>query len=700
LHKNSAASIADTTGSNARRRPDGNDGPSRLAWAAALVALAVLAWLACELWAPSLLSLEGWRSHHDAFVGAVRQHPTAALLLVFLLHALLAALALPGASLLMLATGSAFGAYVGTLICLTACTAGATATMLATRHLVRPWVARRWGEQLAAVDAKLAVDGAAYLFSVRMLPVVPFALVNFAAGLGTMKTWTFFWVSFVGMAASTFVYVNAGSELGHVDSFADIFSPTTLGALALIAVVPWIGKLAAAALRRRRREAGKPRTLLLFNYDWDQRGFARWADDFPADTAGFDLFTFPSNARLAGFDLTRFVDRLARRARRRGWQAVTSNHEQFGALAAAMLAERMGWPGTPVKAVLACQHKLHARRVLEQVAPEATVPARLLPARYGEPIPEGIAYPVFVKPVKAAFSVLARTVHSHAEFTAMTRFGAWELWVIRHLVEPFERIAAQRLPEAGSAHRLMLETPATGLQYNLDGYVFASELRPLGFVESVMYPGTQSFMRFAYPCGLPDAARAQAIDVARRFLSAVGFTHGLFNMEFLHDPASGRLTVIEFNPRLAAQFSDLYRRVDGVDLHRVGLELAHGRDPAQLPRLPVSAGAAASFVFRSFDPQARPPMPSLAQRKALARRFPEALLFRFAKTPGQIARDFKWLGSYRYGILHLAGADTHELRARCEAASALLGWPAPDAAPPIGATNPAALRELSLETSQ
>jgi hypothetical protein len=428
-------------------------------------------------------------------------------------------------------------------------------------------------------------------------------------------------------------------------------------------------------------------TLVLFNYDWDRAGFARWREHYPLDSAGFDLFSFPSNLRLAGFDLERCVDGLARRARRRGWRAVVSNHEQFGALAAALLAERMGWPGTPVAAVLACQHKLHARRVLEAVAPEANVPGQPLPARYGEPIPDGLAYPCFAKPVKAAFSVLARTVHSREELAALTRFSFWELWVIRHLVEPFERVSRQRLPQAGSAHRMLLEQPAGGRQYNLDGYVFKGELRPLGVVESVMYPGTQAFMRFVYPCALPDGVRARAIDVARRFLAAVGFDHGLFNMEFFHDPASDRLTVIEFNPRLAAQFSDLYLRVDGLDLHRVALELAHGRDPGALPRAAPSAGVAASFVYRSFDPAARPSMPGSARQRALARVFPDALLFPFPKTPGQIARDFKWLGSYRYGILHLGGRDAGDLAARCVAASDLLGWTptcgAPDAmAPP------------------
>lgn len=419
------------------------------------------------------------------------------------------------------------------------------------------------------------------------------------------------------------------------------------------------------------------RTLALFNYDWDRIGFGRQSGARPVDSAGFDLFSFPSNARLAGFDLERFTRRLARQATRRGWNGVTSSHEQFGALGAALLAERMGWPGTPVAAVLACQHKLHARRVLDQVCPEANVPFAELPARYGDPAPEDLRYPLFIKPVKAAFSVLAREVASRDELHAMTRFAAWELWVIRHLVEPFERICRERLPEAGSAHRLMTEAPVCGRQYNLDGYVWRGELRPLGFVESVMYPGTRAFMRFDYPCALADEARDRATSVARRFLAAIGFDHGLFNMEFIHDAASGKLTVIEFNPRLAAQFSDLYLRVDGVDPHRVAIELALGRDPAALPRAAPTAAVASSLVYRSFDPGWQPAMPSRVQRHAFAAVFPDGFLFSFPRRRGQIARDFKWLGSYRYGIAHLGARDLADLMRRCREASELLGWPAP-----------------------
>ncbi len=420
-----------------------------------------------------------------------------------------------------------------------------------------------------------------------------------------------------------------------------------------------------------------PRAGLLFDYDWDDRAHQRLSHQFRFDRAGFDLFSFPSNARLIGFDLDRFAATQAARAQRLGWRAVVSHHEQFGALAAALVAEAAGLPGTRPEAVLACQHKLHARRVMQSVCPDANLDFAELDADYGGPIPDGVAYPAFVKPVKAAFSVLARRVDGQDELFSHTRFGRRELWVIRRLVEPFERIMRQRLPQAGSAHRLMLEEPFRAPQYNLDGYVRDGELHVLGFVDAVMYPGTQSFMRFEAPSRLDDEVKQRAVDVARRFLGAVGFDHGFFNMEFFHDPISDRLAVIEFNPRLASQFGDLYRRVLGADPHAMALALASGVDPATVPRQQPSAGAAASFVYRSFDPNFVPAMPSLRQRVALTKAFPDALLFVYPKSGHSLARDFKWLGSHRYGILHLGGADAGDLHRRCEAASAILGWSAP-----------------------
>ena len=423
----------------------------------------------------------------------------------------------------------------------------------------------------------------------------------------------------------------------------------------------------------------RPRIGLLFNYDWDALGYAGQAGQFRFDTAGFDLFSFPSNARLVGFDLRRFAAAQARRGARNGWAGVVSNHEQFGALGAALVAEKLGLSGTAPEAVLAAQHKLHARRVLQQVAPEANLRFTELDACYGGDIPQDLQYPTFVKPVKAAFSVLARAVRNRDELHAHTRFGRRELWVIRRLVEPFERVLHERLPGAGSAHRMMLEEPLPlhTPQFNLDGWVFAGQAHALGVVDAVMYPGTQSFMRWEYPSRLGASVQERALAVAQKFLAAIGFTHGLFNMEFFFDPATDRLAVIEFNPRLASQFSDLYRRVLGVDAHAMSLALALGQDPASLPRSEPTAGAAASLVYRTFSADELPTMPSPRQVAELERQYPGSMLFTYPKAGHSLARDFKWLGSHRYGIIHLDGRDEHQLRERCLRASALLGWTAP-----------------------
>ena len=427
-----------------------------------------------------------------------------------------------------------------------------------------------------------------------------------------------------------------------------------------------------------------PRRIgLLFAYDWDRIGFDRHASRHVFDHAGFDLFSFPDNLRLIGFDLDRFAARTAYHARRRGWSAVLSHHEPFGALAAAMVAERLGLPGVPPEAILAAQHKLHARRVLASVAPEACLAFAGLDLDYGEPVPERLPgdfeYPVYVKPIKAAFSVLAREVGSRSALQAHTRFDWRELWVIRHLVEPFDRVCRERLPQAGSAHRLLLETPVDPAipQFNLDGWVFNGQVHALGVVDAIMYPGTQAFMRWEVPSRLPASVQTRALDVARRFLGAIGYSLGFFNLEFFYDAATDRLTVIECNPRLASQFSDLYRRVQGIDAHAWSLALALGEDPRLLHREDPTARAAASLVYRAFDANGLPAMPNRTLRAAWQRQFPDGLLLAFGRHGYSLQRDLKWTGSHRYGIVHVGAQDPAQLEARVEAASRMLGWPAP-----------------------
>ena len=223
----------------------------------------------------------------------------------------------------------------------------------------------------------------------------------------------------------------------------------------------------------------------------------------------------------------------------------------------------------------------------------------------------------------------------------------------------------------------MLEEPVHAPQYNLDGWVHQGQIHLLGVVDAVMVPGTQAFMRFDHPSRLPVPVQQRALDVARRFLKAVGFEHGFFNMEFFYDSASDRLAVIEFNPRLASQMADLYRRVQGIDVHAMSIALALGEDPCAVPRQAPAAGAASSFVYRALAPEDVPGMPTAARQRAMQRRFDDAMLLLFPKQGAALQRDFKWLASHRYAVLHLGGRDEQDLRERCILASQMLGWPAP-----------------------
>lgn len=421
----------------------------------------------------------------------------------------------------------------------------------------------------------------------------------------------------------------------------------------------------------------------LFAYDWDRAAMRRLGAPggmASFDHAGFDLFSFPGKLGLPLLDLERFAERLAKRGRRRGWRAVVSHHEQFGALAAALVAEKLGLPGATPESILAAQHKLHARRVLQQVAPEANLRFAAMTDDADAALPDGFEFPVFEKPVKGAFSVLARRVESPGQLGAHARFDRTERWLAGRLLEPFERVRRTRLPQAGSTYGMLLEEPVDPCtaQFNLDGWVHEGRVHALGVVDAIMYPGTQAFMRWEHPSTLAPAVQRRALDVAQRFLSAIGYTHGFFNLEFFYCDRDDALHVIECNPRLAAQFSDLYERVHGVDAHAMAIALALGEDPRGVPTRAPSAAAVASLVYRSFVPGAPVPgAPSAARRKALAHAFPDALLLSFARRGRALARDFRWTGSHRYGIIHLGARDREDLRQRCEAASALLGWPAP-----------------------
>ncbi|MCR6496524.1 FAD-dependent oxidoreductase [Thermomonas sp. S9] len=148
--------------------------------------------------------------------------------------------------------GALFGLVGGTILASFASSLGATLAFLASRYLLREAVEARFGQRLAAIQKGVQRDGAFFLFSLRLVPVFPFFLINLLFGLTRMRAWTFYWVSQLGMLAGTLVYVNAGTRLAHVQTPGDVLSPQLIGAFALLALFPWLARVLIARFRRRR----------------------------------------------------------------------------------------------------------------------------------------------------------------------------------------------------------------------------------------------------------------------------------------------------------------------------------------------------------------------------------------------------------------------------------------------------------------
>lgn len=162
----------------------------------------------------------------------------------------LTALCLPGASVLMLACGACMGFTWGSLLSNVASASGALLTMLMVRYFLHDWVQKRWGSRLQKIRSQFHQNEVAWMISLRLAPVVPFPLLNGLVGLTTLRPWTFWWTSFVGMLPGTFVYVYAGSTLGQVRKVEELWTIEVMLALAAMALVPWLLKALEARLRK------------------------------------------------------------------------------------------------------------------------------------------------------------------------------------------------------------------------------------------------------------------------------------------------------------------------------------------------------------------------------------------------------------------------------------------------------------------
>ena len=199
-----------------------------------------------------LLTLEGLKGSMDQFEQYKTQSPWLVIGGFFLVYILVTALSLPGAAILTLAAGALFGLVQGVLVASFASSIGATLAFLTSRYLLRDTIKQRFPDRLASIDAGVKKEGGFYLFTLRLVPIFPFFLINLLMGLTAIKARTFYWVSQIGMLAGTFVFVNAGTQLAQIEQLSGILSFNLLASFALLGLFPLIAKGILTILKKRR----------------------------------------------------------------------------------------------------------------------------------------------------------------------------------------------------------------------------------------------------------------------------------------------------------------------------------------------------------------------------------------------------------------------------------------------------------------
>ena len=197
-------------------------------------------------------TLEHIKSSQARFLGLYDQNPAMVIGVYMAIYIISVALSLPGAAVITLVGGAIFGLVVGTVVVSFASTIGATLACFVSRFLLRDWVQNKFGDKLVTINKGIEEEGAFYLFTLRLIPVLPFFMINLVMGLTRMSLFTYFWVSQLGMLAGTIVFVNAGKELGKIDSLSGILSPNLLISFVILGLFPITVKKIMGMVKARR----------------------------------------------------------------------------------------------------------------------------------------------------------------------------------------------------------------------------------------------------------------------------------------------------------------------------------------------------------------------------------------------------------------------------------------------------------------
>ncbi|AXK31610.1 ATP-grasp domain-containing protein [Streptomyces armeniacus] len=343
-----------------------------------------------------------------------------------------------------------------------------------------------------------------------------------------------------------------------------------------------------------------------------------------------------------------------------------------------LLCGEYGLRGASLEAVVKCEHKFWSRLEQRKVV-DAYPPFALLDladdAGRGR-LPENLRYPVWIKPVKSYSSELAYRVEDDEQFrsaVATIKEGIGRLGKSFDDILQLLDLPAEVAEAGGEA--CVVEEALSGAQATAEGFSRNGQVEVYGIVDSLVYPGTSSFMRYQYPSALPARTQGRMAEISKKVIKQIGLDDSTFCIEFFCRPETGDVSILEINPRHSQSHAELFEHVDGVPNHHCMLSLALGRDP----RLPYREGPyalAAKCHLRRFRDGVVRRRASDAELERLARDVPGVQVVPVVGEGSRLSETTQAHDSYSYELAHVyvAADDEEELERKYERAVAALGF--------------------------
>ncbi len=346
-----------------------------------------------------------------------------------------------------------------------------------------------------------------------------------------------------------------------------------------------------------------------------------------------------------------------------------------------ILAGQYGLRSSSLESIVKCEHKYWSRLEQQKVIKEHPRFDLVSLVEDDPRPPEGMSFPMWLKPVKSFSSELAFGVDDKKEFTEAVdkiREG------ISRVGRPFEFILEQldlprEIEEAGG-QACLAEESLTGVQAAVEGYVFEGKVTVYGALDSINYPDSSSFMRHQYPSALPEPVQLRLKDVSKRVIEQVGIDNATFSIEYFYDAQTDAINLLEINPRHSQSHAELFEYVDGVSNHHCMVSLALGEDPNLLPKHGKYA-VAAKWYHRWFADGIVRRVPTPEEIAQVEHDIP-GVKIEVVPEQGQLLSDSPGQDSYSYELAHLfVGADSEdEMREKHDRALAALRFEVEDPA--------------------